>query len=367
MMRIWTRVIAGASTVVLAMCCVQCVFAVSTTFGALVVTAPKGIIRDAPGAYHIDLGVIDPLTRAVVERTFTFKNTTKDAVFITELRGSCGCETMLMSQGDRKVATASLAPGAQATVKLSIKMDSYSNGPVRKYVWAYGPGGTSQPLVTIALDMTFARSISFNPPNIDFRSVTAGQTSSVPVTLTVLKRIVTGHDLPTPVSTNPSVMVRALTATAEISENGNQALRRTYSISLASDAPTGSIAGGVRFQSNIVRPGKFPLALTAPVFGIVTGNASATPSTVFFGSLPAHALAARTVILTVPPESHTDLAAKSDEPWLTASIAAGKGIKRVLTIELQKNAPVGNVKATVMVTVGAKHVISIPVIAELTR
>ena len=216
----------------------------------LIITAPAGLTRDAPGTYQTDLGTLDPLRVATVERTFTVRNTGPQPVTVADVRGSCGCETLLLTHKGTQAKSLTLAPGDEANVHLSIRLNTYADGPVRKYVYAYGPADTGQgtPLLTIALDMRLEKSIAFDPPSVDFGTVTAGQSASRPLLVTVALDLVAGEDLPTPASLNPDVVVRPLGATLRVMEDGKPALRRLFMLTLSAQAPAGRIAGDVRFE-----------------------------------------------------------------------------------------------------------------------
>ena len=339
--------------------------------GSLVVTAPAGLTRDAPGTYRTDLGTLDPLRVATVERTFTVRNTGRHSVTMADLRGSCGCETLLLTRKGAQAKSLILAPGDEADIHLSIRLNTYADGPVRKYVYAYGPASTGQgtPLMTIALDMRLEKSIIFDPPSVDFGTVPAGQPASRPLLVTALKAMVAGDDLPTPASLNPDVTVRPVAATLPVVQDGKPALRRLFLVILSSHAPAGQIGGDIRFESSARPSEQGPLIQTASLLGIVSSSLSAAPSTAFFGSLPWGSGPTRAVVITLPAGSVGALTISADRPWVTATLspAVPASGRRLLTISLLKDAPAGDLLATVTLVMGGKESLAIPVIAELTK
>ena len=107
-------------------------------------------------------------------------------VTVADLRGSCGCGTLLLAKDGVQTKNVTLASGDKADIHLWIRLNSDASGPVRKYVWAYGPpaAGQGTPLVTIALDMMLEKSVSFEPASVDFGTVTAGHGASRPLPVT---------------------------------------------------------------------------------------------------------------------------------------------------------------------------------------
>ena len=310
-----------------------------------------------------------------LECTFTLQNDSTKPLTITRLRGSCGCETLLLQKDGRRLPAASLNPGEKVTLRLSIQLHTGSAGPARKYVWVDGPEttGLTTPLATLEVDLTLRRSVFFTPSFVNFGKVEAG--AGAAQTLTVSLDSDLSPDLPLPLlqSTDPSIHVQAVGPLKPV-QAGEQSLRRqTYQVLLSPSAHAGRVSGSLVFPaaSGALPSSASPLAgLSISVVGTVSGALDALPATLFFGSLPAGKPASRSVILSVASApTAQSLHAAADTPWLTATLAPCDPTTkhRLLTVTLTTDAPLGPLQGKISITSAAGDHLDIPVIAELTK
>ena len=330
--------------------------------------------------FHYDAGSVDVIRTPHLEKTFTVENASSQPLTIAGLRGSCGCETLLLSQHGVRLPTARLAPGEQAEIHLTVQLHPGQSGPVRKYLWVDGPavpGTQASPLATLEMDMTLRQAVIFTPSYLNFGKVEAG--ADAPQTLTVS---LDGDLLPTaspaadPIlpslrSANPDVRVAPIGGPQRTDQNGHPVVRQTYRITLSPDVPAGRLSGELRFAAMPQSTAPDPFGqVSVSVAAQVAGDLDCLPASVFFGSLPAGTAVSRSVVLsTASPQSTSALTVVSSVPWLKAVLTSAPDASRhhLLQITLTPNAPLGSVQEKITVTLGQSARLDIPVVAELTR
>jgi hypothetical protein len=323
--------------------------------------------------FHYDAGTVDPIRTPHLDRTFTFKNTTNRPLTVARLRGSCGCETLLLLKGGIAAPTTRLEPGEQATIHLSVNLHGGQSGPVRKYVWVDGPAassGQTLPLATLEVDILLERSVTFLPSSLQFGKVAAGAGASQSLTVSFDASLFPGSDPPRLTSPSPDVQARPTGPLEHTFEDGKPQLQQTYQVILSHEAHAGPISGELGFDlpplpSSVAPVTRVKLLLS----GEVAGALDVLPASVFFGSVPAGSPVTRSVVLsTASPASSPSFTVTTSAPWLHASLnpASFPAKQHILSITLTPQAPIGPVQCTVTVALGKDH-LDIPVVAELTK
>lgn len=324
--------------------------------------------------YRYEAGAVDTIRTPHLDQTFTFKNTTSQPITITRLRGSCGCETLLLLKGSAPIPTARLYPGEQATIHLGVNLHGGQTGLVRKYVWIDGPEAASQqesPLATLEVDILLLQSVSFEPSFLDFGKVEAGAGASQSLTVSFDADLLSGIEPPRLTSSSPDVQAKPAGPLLRITEGGKSRLRQAYHVTFSPAAHAGRIAGDLAFDLPPV-PGGFAPASRVKLLlsGEVAGAIDALPASVFFGSLPSGKSVTRSVVLsTASAASPQSLRATSSAPWLRATLdqTLAPARHRLLSVTLTDQAPVGPIQGRVTIAFGQGEHLDIPVIAELTK
>ena len=327
------------------------------------------------GTYQFDAGAVDTIRIPHWEHVFTLKNTTSKPVILTGLRGSCGCETLLLQKGDALVPTAHLAPGEEATIHLKVNLHAGQPGAVRKYVWVDGPptvSGQAAPLATLEVDLLLQKSVSFSPRLLDFGKVEAGAGAKQSLTVSFDPALFPGSGLPPLVSADPNIKASPLGPVQQITEAGKLQFRQAFQVTLSPSAHAGRISGqlwlDLPHSSDIstASAARVDLAVT----GEVAGAIDALPASLFFGSLPAGKPVTRTVVLSLAAVSAApSLSVTSSNSWLVAVLDQPTALSkhRLLSITLTDKAPLGPLQGKVTVALPKGEHLDIPIVAELTK
>ena len=344
---------------------------------------------------HYEAGSVDVVRTPHWKHTFTLQNSTSQSVTIVGLRGSCGCETLLLAKGGAQVR---LAPGEKADVLLDIHLTLDQSGLVRKYVWVYGTeAGQAAPLATLELDMALRQSVFFTPNRLSFGKVPSGAGASQEMTVTLdadlvsgqllSGQLLSGRSLPPLVSSDPAIHAVPVGQLQKITVKGQAAVCQRYVVTVSPAASAGDLSTELRFQAPpstdpgdtalmspvLMSPVLMSPVLMSPVLpvaGTIDGNLDAMPASVFFGSLPAGAPAKRTVVLSLASvQSVGFLRVSCSAPWLYATLNQSETAARhhLLTVTLARSAPAGLLQGTITIVSGKNDRVTIPVIAELTK
>ncbi len=370
-----------------------------------------GLALVEKNTYLYDAGTVDIIRTSRLERSFTLKNTTRQPISITRLRGSCGCETLLLLQGGAAKPAARLAPGEQATIHLTVALHAGQPGAVRKYVWVDGPptaSGQASPLATLEVDILLQQSVSFTPSFVDFGKVAAGagarQSLIASFDPDLFPTLLLPGSRPLPLgSAGSDVLARPLGPVQRVLEGGKSRLHQTYQVILSPSAHAGQFSG--QLWLDLPQPGgtthfggdathfggdathfggdathfggdATPPDGTAPasrvslaVTGQIAGAIDALPASVFFGSLPAGKPVTRSVVLSLASSNAQSLSVTSSAPWLHAVLdaPAASGPHRLLSVTLTAQAPPGPLQGKVTVALSGGEHLDIPVVAELTK
>ena len=332
-----------------------------------------GLTPAEKDAYRYEAGAVDTIRTPQLERSFTLKNTTRQPITITRLRGSCGCETLLLLKGGAPTPTARLASGEQVTIRLTVNLHAGQSGAVRKYVWIDGPptaSGQAVPLATLEVDILLQQSVSFTPTFLDFGKVEAGAGAKQSLTVSFNPDILPGSSPPPLGSASPDVQARPLGPLQRFMEDGKPRLRQTYQVTLSTSAHAGQLSGVLWLDlphpaGGTAATSRVNLAVT----GEVAGAIDALPASVFFGSLPAGKSVTRTVVLFLASASGQSVSVTSSNPWLHAAMdrPTGPGSHRLLSVTLTGLAPAGPIQGRVTVALADGEHLDIPVVAELTN
>ena len=330
------------------------------------------------GTLHFDAGRVDAGRTPRWARTFTLRNPTSGPLTVADLRGSCGCESLLLTRGGVAAPRLlRLAPGETAEVKLDVTLAANLSGPVRKYVWVYGPrpkSGNPETLATLELDMTLVQSVRFVPESLRFGKVASGVGAVRLLTVTAAADLlVSSGVLPPLMSANPNMRAMLTGPPQKTTLDGQAAVSQVYTVQLLSSAPAGAVEADLRFAPPaglLLDTG--PLSRpSVPVSGTVAGVLDALPASVFFGSLPAGKPASRTVVLSLAvPASVQSLAVRTSAPWLHAALdlsSTAPAKHYLLTVTLTASAPLGPLQGVVTVAIGKNAQVAIPIIAETTK
>lgn len=320
---------------------------------------------------HFNAGAVDTICTPHWKHTFIVQNPTHRVLTIGSLRGSCGCETLLLTKDGVQARQVRLAPGEQAEVLLDVHLTPDQFGFVRKYVWVYGvKPGQEVPLATLALDMTLRQSVVFTPKRLDFGSIPSGMGKEQKVTVTVDAALVSGLFLPPLVSSDPAIRGVPCGPLQKKIVNEKAVFCQQYAVVISPSASAGNVATELRFQT-ASGPENAPLMRPAlPVAGIVAGNLSAMPASVFFGSLPAGRPATRTVVVSLAvAQSVGSLHVTCSASWLHAAFDPSDtvGKHHLLTVALTNQAPLGLLQGKITITAGKDESVMIPVVAEMTK
>ena len=344
------------------------------TGGKITLQPEPGLTQLDADTYHYDAGTVDPIRIPHWNCTFTLKNTTSRPITVTRLRGSCGCETLLLLKGGIAAPTTRLEPGEQAAIHLSVNLHGGQSGPVRKYVWVDGPAassGQAVPLATLEVDILLERSVTFLPSSLQFGKVAAGAGASQSLTVSFDASLFPSSDPPRLTTPRTDVQVRPTGPLQRILESGKPRLRQTYQVTLSHEAHAGPISGELGFDLPPLPGSAAPTTrVTLLLSGEVAGALDVLPASVFFGSVPAGSPVTRSVVLsTASPASSPSFIVTTSAPWLHASLnpASSPAKQHILSITLTPQAPVGAVQGTVTVALGKADHLDIPIVAELTK
>ena len=314
-------------------------------------------------AVRWNAGVIDEGHESHVDHTFTLKNTRVQAVTVSKLRGSCGCETLFLTKSGKEVPTVSVAPGETVQVKVSVALRAGQSGEMHKYAWAYGPETSSPPLNSMEIALTVRAPVVFEPNVLDFGTVSIGVSKSVSITVTADASALIGKSLPIPVSSKASVIVTPVGAETTVERDGKAARSRRFQVTLSEPVEAGSVSGNISLP---VPVGSALAGVSVPLVGTISGTMTAQPKSVFFGSIPSGQGVTREVLLSEPAvQRGKGLSVSSGSPWLTARVQEAAGTKPLLVITLKPGAPVGVVQTQVVITAASGERLSIPVVGEI--
>lgn len=345
-----------------------------------VVATPQ--VKDARlGQGTSRIGPLDPVTTPQAEQTFLLKNQNAHPVTIARLRASCGCESLLLLQRGVPATSVTLAPGEEVSVRMAVKLAGQHGGLLHKYAWVYAPKSDT-PLASLEMLLTLRTPVSCSPEVVNFGSGPAGISRSLQVTITADRSVLAGSVFPLLTSDSRDVQVTAVGEPTPAARDGQPSLVQKYQVILKAEAPAGHLQGHLRFSSSSTSGalgaavGSTPAfgSISLPIAGEVLGRFSATPQTLFFGSILSGKEVTRQIILTGPSsDSLTDLRLSTGGQWLSIHLGqprpagAGSPFLCPLEVTLSAHAPVGPSQEQITLTTGKGDRLVIPVIWETVR
>ena len=350
----------------------------------LSVTMTAGMERTGPDAVKCDLGTVNPARTPHCERDFMLKNKTDAPLVIARVRGSCGCESVTLRRGKQEMPSATLAPGEQITLHVSIKMQGQRGEHLHKFVWV--DGANNAPLTTLALELAVHESVSFSTGFLAFATIPKGTARSLEFSVTAEKEVLNGSSLPPLVSSNPALRVETVGPLTATIWNGRPGVVQNYKVSPADASQLGSLesvlhfdlpaafvgpsAGGASKNPSDVNVSDALRNAALSVSGDIIGSILAMPRTLLFGNVEAGKESRRSVLLAgLTPDALQAMTVSSDNKWVTARIqivretAASQSC--FLEVILNEKTPPGIVQAKITLTSkqGEKELV-LPVVAE---
>ena len=330
---------------------------------ALTVAPEPGLTETANGTPVFDAGTVDPQKTPHVDHTFTLRNAGTTPATIMRLHGSCGCESLLLIKAGQTVTRATLAPGESAQVHVAVRTAGQPAGVLHKYIWVESASATA-PLATLEVQLQVRDPALAAPTFLNFGSVASGTSHVLSLTLTVDSDTLPGDTLPSLVSSNAAVEIRPAGPPEFIQRDDRPSIRQAYQVTLADTAPAGRLSGSLHFVTDV-----HGLAtLTVPLAADITGQITAAPKTLFFGSVIAGRAVTRQVLLNLArPEAGSAVSVSGGGPWLTTTLhVPDAGVVRLLDVTLSAHAPSGLLQSQITIVAGGDRLI-LPVVADVVR
>jgi len=354
----------------------------------------NGPISPEPGRY--DFGQVSLLDATRIEHAFPFKNTGSAPLTIARLSASCGCISTIAGSREKAAPGGSgvvsvppyptLAPGEETTIQVAVNLLPLRPGTLRKSVSVFVEGNP-QPVARYEIAGTLLPTVTFSPPLVDFGPVRLGEGRSVTLTATLDARL-TGPGapaLPPLAASHPAIHIQPVPDRGAPAMASARTQVRTYTLSLAPDAPLGAFTGSLAFApasagakaSGAPAPAPFPSASALAqssvlVVGQVVGAVSAQPQALAFGVVPAGQGSTRQVVLTGASQGALkNRNLRSDSPWLTLA-PAGRETEtappgsETIVVTLRPDAPAGVLQAQLTVTLENGQRLLLPVSAYVT-
>lgn len=325
-----------------------------------------------------DFGQVSLLDTTQVEHSFRLQNTSGTPLKIARLSSTCGCtSTIVGSAGNGSMGSTSyptLAPGEETTIRVAVNLAPLRPGALRKSITVYAEG-KPEPVARYEITGTLLPTITFSPPLVDFGRVNAGETRPVTLTATLDARLTANSALPQLVASHPAVRIQPLPDTK--TSPASKTVVRTYTVSLAPDAPLGPLTGSITFAPAVPAAGspnvsKALSATSVFVVGQVGGAVSAQPQAVAFGAIMSGQKATRQIVLTGTNAAVLkNRRITSNSPWLTIAAAhpdkeQAQPISETIEIALRPDAPAGVLQTQLTVTLENGQRLLLPVSAYIT-
>lgn len=363
------------------------------------VEADKKVSLVAPSHGQSAFGQTSALDTPRIEQVFTLKNDGKAPIALQRLQSSCGCTSAALLAADaastaKAAATdnalPTLAPGQKVSVRVVVDLTALPPGSTRKYVLVFAKGQTL-PVAMLEMSGTLLPSLTLTPALLDFGRLAAGETRALNLVVSYDPRLAPSGALPTLFSTNAAVRVTPLAtaATTEKALPSSPGMKtQAYTVTLAHDAPLGPVLGSLAFQPAAVyfasdAPARangpaLPAAFTqvsAQLLGQVTGDVSAEPQAVAFGTAPLGRATSRQIVLTgVKPEALARVKVASASLWISARLlgnepalgaSSGKpaAVARVLEVTVGADAPAGVLQSEIKISLANGQYMLIPITA----
>ena len=359
-------------------------------FAGLRVAPTAGVTAAAPNQGQHDFGTVSALDTPRIEQTFTLSNSTPAPLVLDRFQPSCHCTTAAVEGASAEGALPTLAPGKTLAVHVTVNLTDLAPGPLLKTVLVYIKGNP-QPAAVLSLTGELKPAVTLMPNLLDFGQVALGHPQTLSVTAALDARLTDNGTLPILASTNPNIrispqpeVVSRLKANL-LKGNGqpsrslptSSALagtrRRTYLVTLLPNA-AGPVTGSLSFIPSGHNP-KIASALanaSVLLLGQVTGDLSAQPPVLAFGTVRLGQGTARQIVLTgKDPADVTAPKITSGNFYVSAKLTAAplftsgqlQPSSRILEVTLAANAPLGLLQTQVKIILPNGQCLLVPVSA----
>src|SRR5579862_692218 len=112
------------------------------------VVAVEGVTSTGPDRARFDFGEVDRLCTPTVSHTFLLRNVGAAPLTIDRVEPSCSCLSALLQSGGASAESATLAPRAQASVRVTVALANLAAASSIKGVLVYVHGNTN-PVLTL--------------------------------------------------------------------------------------------------------------------------------------------------------------------------------------------------------------------------
>ena len=335
-----------------------------------VVSLPGVQIASADIGQH-DFGTVSLLAPGLITENFTIRNGTRAPLVVDHLQPSCGCiAAALIGQPGGAPPVKRLAPGQSISVKVLLDPTGLEPGPLRKTVWVFTQGQDA-PAATLVMVGSLIPAATFSPQIINFGSVKSGTKLSQLLTVTLDPKLLPAGTVTKILSSDPSVEVVPAASSAAPANGQSKAQYRVTLLPNAylgvlssrvslSVTSTSSKMGANASQTNAINETETG---TAFVVGEVTGDISALPASLAFGTVSAGKPATQQAFLL--GSTQTGLTVTSDNPFLAARLQLG-GQKPLLVVTLSNSTPPGPLTGNVIVTTKNGQRLRVPIFALVT-
>lgn len=364
----------------------------------LTILPDAGLKKTGPTTVQHSFGEVAAYDAGVVKRNLVLRNDNRAPLEIAFVQVTCGCSSaVLQSNGASASGSGTpkiLAPGEKVTVQVMVDLTKLSPGGVSKYAYVYLQG-RQDPAVTLQIQGAVLPSLVYKPSVADFGSAPFGKGETRRLIAVMDARLASAADRLTPVSTNPLVSARLVEPTAAEQEfavhrkgisssfRPAKAAVRAIQVTLSREAPIGLVEGAVLLTLPGVSYGDGDSAadvqkrrvvsalsrVPLPIGGEVTGDVSASPPSLLFGTVTQGKETSRQVTLRgVNPEVLDGLRVSGGGPWIAAGVNPAPGgdrKKAVLSIAIRGNAPSSYVNEKVSVTLKNGQRLVVPIIATI--
>ena len=317
-------------------------------------------------------GTANPLDTPQVSAVFHLKNDTDKPLTLSRLDPSCHCTTATVEGTPAGAALPTIAPGRTIAVRVTVDLAGHPAGNLEKTVTVY-LAGHAQPAAVLAMEGVLTPLVALTPSLLDFGTVVAGKEKSLPITVTVDPRLLTGGRLPELRSSNsalrlvPQPTIITLAAAPAGKASSPKTITRTYNAVLSVHAPLGPVNGTLSFappvQTDTASAQAFA-AGTVLLLGQVQGEVSAQPQSLSFGTVRQGQEATRQVSLmgdtadavkSVSVSSPSAFISARLQP-LSATFGAGGQVvtnARNILVTLSRDAPVGTMQTQLKVSLAS--------------
>lgn len=364
-------------------------------FAGLRVAPTAGVQTAAPNQGQHDFGTVSALNTPSIEQTFRLSNSTPAPLVLDRFQPSCHCTTAAVEGTSTNGVLPTLAPGKTLAVHVTVSLADLAPGPLLKTVLVY-TRGNPQPAAVFTLTGELKPAVTLSPNLLDFGQVAFGHPQTLSVTATLDTRLTDSGALPILASTNPNIRIspqpevishlkanplksgplKSRTQPSKNSPASNALVGsrcRTYLVTLLPSA-AGPITGSLSFVSSGHDPKATSALANASVLllGQVTGDLSAQPPVLAFGTVRLGQGTARQIVLTgKDPADVTAPKITSGNSYISVKLTAAplftsgqiQPSSRVLVVTLAANAPLGLLQTQVKISRPNGQCLLVPVSA----